>query len=90
MRSYGNTFSTATFDPRYTFSTLNYALQAPEKLTYRQLCLLRIFGRPEPLPPEDSGHMLLISSLGGCQISIMSPHPLAVESYWLKDAINSN
>jgi len=50
LRFFANIFVTATFDNRFTSGTLNRALKAAEGLTYRQLCLLQLFSRPQPLP----------------------------------------
>lgn len=56
LRFFANIFVTATFDDRFTSGTLNRALKTAEGLTYRQLCLLQLFSRPQPLPLRDNDY----------------------------------
>lgn len=56
LRFYGNIFVTAAFDRRFTPDALNHSLAVAERLTYRQLCLLHLFSRPQPIPLLDADY----------------------------------
>jgi hypothetical protein len=46
---YATIFATAAFDARFTAEALNHFLALAERLTYRQLCFLNLFSRPQPI-----------------------------------------
>lgn len=50
---YANIFINAVFDESFTPDTLNHMLALGERLTFRQLCLLQLFSRPQPFQLRD-------------------------------------
>ncbi len=48
LKYYANIFITAAFDEKFTSETINHVLSVADRLSYRQLCLLSLFSRPQP------------------------------------------
>lgn len=53
LKYYGNIFIAAAFDENFTPETINHILTVAGPLTYRQLCLLALFSRPQPFALRD-------------------------------------
>ncbi len=53
LEYYANIFIAAAFDENFTPETINHILTVAEPLTYRQLCLLALFSRPQPFALRD-------------------------------------
>ncbi|MFB0536740.1 MAG: hypothetical protein ACETWR_17375 [Anaerolineae bacterium] len=74
VRYYSNIFVTAAFDPRFTPAALNHALQIADQLTYRQLCLLRLFSRPQPITLRGSSYFPAVTkgSIGWETLAVLA------------------
>ncbi len=56
IKYYANIFENAAFDEKFTPETLSHILAIAERLTYRQLCLLLLFSKPQPFPLRDKDY----------------------------------
>lgn len=56
IKYYANIFITALFNEQFSPETVNHVLALAERLTYRQLCLLSLFSRPQPIPLRDKDY----------------------------------
>ncbi|MCH8957791.1 hypothetical protein IIA28_21125 [candidate division KSB1 bacterium] len=53
LQYYAHIFINAPFDEKLTSETMNHILSVADGLTYRQMCLLTLFSRPQPFMLRD-------------------------------------